>query len=114
LKHSAIGDPGDIAFTCDRSPGFSAAGEPQAVAVATLYTCTWSPSGGTRASPVVVVAGDYQEAFRKAQVDETIVTLGKDISAVRLSEAALELILASGARDLRRAEKADSQPALGH
>ncbi|HLJ84805.1 MAG TPA: hypothetical protein VKT51_11575 [Candidatus Eremiobacteraceae bacterium] len=58
---------------------------------------------GTRENPVIVAASDYREAFSLARVDKTIASLGHDISAVRLSEVALEAILASGARDLRNA-----------
>jgi hypothetical protein len=57
---------------------------------------------GTRANPVVVIAGDYKEAFELARINEVISKYGNDISAVRLSQPALEELLARGAKDLRR------------
>lgn len=56
---------------------------------------------GTRLNPVIVTAGDYQEAFERARVDGWIASLGSDISAVRLSAPGLEEALAKGAKDLR-------------
>ena len=56
---------------------------------------------GTRLHPVIVTAADYLEAFERARVDERITAFGANISAIRLSAAALEAAIAKGARDLR-------------
>lgn len=56
---------------------------------------------GTRANPVIVTAADYKEAFERARVDKTIAYYGNDISAMRLSQPALQNMLQNGATDLR-------------
>ncbi len=55
----------------------------------------------TRAHPVVVNAGNYQEAHLLARADETIASFGTHVSAFELSKPRLEAALAEGAIDLR-------------
>jgi hypothetical protein len=56
---------------------------------------------GTRENPVIVTASDYLGAFEKARRANVIASFGNNISSIRLTGAALNKLLESGAMDLR-------------